>query len=214
MTSERARRDRGRRRDADAVPGGRAQPAARDALRGHARRARSGPGRKSRCRTSPGAAGVSRQTLYKEFGSRDEFAQAFVIHVGERFLDDGRRRRPRASRRPARRDRRRSRDVPAHRRGGPAWSGSCSATTAPAECCPSSPRRGCRSSSSRPRGSSRRSARAGPRRRPRRRSSSPSRWSGWRSATSRLRATEPEQTAAQAGELLGPFIDRALGVAG
>jgi AcrR family transcriptional regulator len=35
-----------------------------------------------------GAAGVSRQTLYKEFGSRDEFAQAFVIHVGERFLDD------------------------------------------------------------------------------------------------------------------------------
>jgi AcrR family transcriptional regulator len=34
------------------------------------------------------AAGVSRQTLYKEFGSRDEFAQAFVIHIGERFLDD------------------------------------------------------------------------------------------------------------------------------
>ncbi len=34
-----------------------------------------------------GAAGVSRQTLYKEFGTRDEFAQAFVIHEGERFLD-------------------------------------------------------------------------------------------------------------------------------
>jgi AcrR family transcriptional regulator len=34
-----------------------------------------------------GAAGVSRQTLYKEFGSRDEFAQALVIHEGERFLD-------------------------------------------------------------------------------------------------------------------------------
>jgi AcrR family transcriptional regulator len=34
------------------------------------------------------AAGVSRQTLYKEFGSRAEFAQAFVIHEGERFLDD------------------------------------------------------------------------------------------------------------------------------
>ena len=32
-------------------------------------------------------AGVSRQTLYKEFGSRDEFAQAFVIQEGERFLD-------------------------------------------------------------------------------------------------------------------------------
>lgn len=31
-------------------------------------------------------AGVSRQTLYKEFGSRDEFAQAFVIREGERFL--------------------------------------------------------------------------------------------------------------------------------
>jgi AcrR family transcriptional regulator len=34
-----------------------------------------------------GAAGVSRQTLYNEFGSRNEFAQAFVIHEGERFLD-------------------------------------------------------------------------------------------------------------------------------
>jgi AcrR family transcriptional regulator len=33
------------------------------------------------------AAGVSRQTLYKEFGSRDEFGLAFVIHEGERFLD-------------------------------------------------------------------------------------------------------------------------------
>ena len=33
------------------------------------------------------AAGVSRQTLYKEFGSRDDFAQAFVIHEGERFLE-------------------------------------------------------------------------------------------------------------------------------
>jgi AcrR family transcriptional regulator len=33
------------------------------------------------------AAGVSRQTLYKEFGSRDEFAQALVIGEGERFLD-------------------------------------------------------------------------------------------------------------------------------
>lgn len=33
------------------------------------------------------AAGVSRQTLYKEFGSRDEFAQTFVIREGARFLD-------------------------------------------------------------------------------------------------------------------------------
>jgi AcrR family transcriptional regulator len=33
------------------------------------------------------AAGVSRQTLYKEFGARDEFAAAFTIHEGERFLD-------------------------------------------------------------------------------------------------------------------------------
>jgi AcrR family transcriptional regulator len=33
------------------------------------------------------AAGVSRQTLYKEFGTRDEFSQAFVIREGERFLD-------------------------------------------------------------------------------------------------------------------------------
>jgi AcrR family transcriptional regulator len=33
------------------------------------------------------AAGVSRQTLYKEFGNRDDFSQAFVIREGERFLD-------------------------------------------------------------------------------------------------------------------------------
>jgi AcrR family transcriptional regulator len=33
------------------------------------------------------AAGVSRQTLYKEFGSRDEFAQQFTIREGARFLD-------------------------------------------------------------------------------------------------------------------------------
>jgi AcrR family transcriptional regulator len=32
------------------------------------------------------AAGVSRQTLYKEFGTRDEFAAAFTIHAGEHFL--------------------------------------------------------------------------------------------------------------------------------
>jgi AcrR family transcriptional regulator len=34
------------------------------------------------------AAGVSRQTLYKEFGSRNEFGLAFVIHEGEHFLDE------------------------------------------------------------------------------------------------------------------------------
>jgi AcrR family transcriptional regulator len=33
------------------------------------------------------AAGVSRQTLYKEFGSRDDFAQAFAIEEGGHFLD-------------------------------------------------------------------------------------------------------------------------------
>jgi AcrR family transcriptional regulator len=32
------------------------------------------------------AAGVSRQTLYKEFGSRDEFAQAFVLREAEGFV--------------------------------------------------------------------------------------------------------------------------------
>jgi AcrR family transcriptional regulator len=31
--------------------------------------------------------GVSRQTLYKEFGSRDEFAQQFVIREGARYLE-------------------------------------------------------------------------------------------------------------------------------
>lgn len=34
-----------------------------------------------------GAAGVSRQTLYAQFGSRDEFAQAFVIREGARLLE-------------------------------------------------------------------------------------------------------------------------------
>lgn len=33
------------------------------------------------------AAGVSRQTLYKEFGSRDEFAQVLVMREAARFLD-------------------------------------------------------------------------------------------------------------------------------
>jgi AcrR family transcriptional regulator len=32
------------------------------------------------------AAGVSRQTLYKEFGSRDEFAQAFVLREADGFI--------------------------------------------------------------------------------------------------------------------------------
>ena len=31
-------------------------------------------------------AGVSRQTLYNEFGTREEFAQAFVLHETDRFL--------------------------------------------------------------------------------------------------------------------------------
>ena len=34
-----------------------------------------------------GAAGVSRQTLYNEFGSRDEFAQVLVMREASRFLD-------------------------------------------------------------------------------------------------------------------------------
>jgi len=32
------------------------------------------------------AAGVSRQTLYKEFGSRDEFARELVLHEADRFV--------------------------------------------------------------------------------------------------------------------------------
>ncbi|MGA8365257.1 MAG: TetR family transcriptional regulator, partial [Solirubrobacteraceae bacterium] len=32
------------------------------------------------------AAGVSRQTLYKEFGSREAFAQAFVLREADRFI--------------------------------------------------------------------------------------------------------------------------------
>jgi AcrR family transcriptional regulator len=34
-----------------------------------------------------GGAGVSRQTLYNEFGNRNEFGFAFVIHEAERFMD-------------------------------------------------------------------------------------------------------------------------------
>lgn len=33
-------------------------------------------------------AGVSRQTLYNEFGNRNEFGFAFVIHEAERFMDE------------------------------------------------------------------------------------------------------------------------------
>ena len=33
-------------------------------------------------------AGVSRQTLYNEFGNRNDFGFAFVIHEAERFMDD------------------------------------------------------------------------------------------------------------------------------
>jgi AcrR family transcriptional regulator len=33
------------------------------------------------------AAGVSRQTLYREFGSREEFAQALVLREADRFLE-------------------------------------------------------------------------------------------------------------------------------
>ncbi len=32
------------------------------------------------------AAGISRQTLYKEFGSRDEFARELVLHEADRFV--------------------------------------------------------------------------------------------------------------------------------
>ncbi len=34
------------------------------------------------------AAGVSRQTLYNEFGARDELAQAYVLWASEQFLDE------------------------------------------------------------------------------------------------------------------------------
>ena len=34
------------------------------------------------------AAGVSRQTLYKEFGSREDFAQVLVLREAENFLDE------------------------------------------------------------------------------------------------------------------------------
>src|SRR4029078_1153679 len=34
------------------------------------------------------AAGASRQTLYKEFGSRNEFGLALILHEGERFLTE------------------------------------------------------------------------------------------------------------------------------
>ena len=49
------------------------------------------------------AAGVSRQTLYKEFGSREEFAQVLVMREAESFLDAVERAVPAAPRQPARR---------------------------------------------------------------------------------------------------------------
>ena len=62
------------------------------------------------------AAGVSRQTLYNEFGSRPEFAQAYVLREADRFiaaveLDDQRER-------PRRRGGARRGLRPLHRGGG------------------------------------------------------------------------------------------------
>ena len=162
-----------------------------------------------------GAAGVSRQTLYKEFGSRDEFGQAFVIHEGERFLDevDAAVRQhlddPRAAVGAA------LETLPAHRRRGPARPH------------PAQRRRHRRHAALRhhPGDAGRR---LGDRPALRRRSSE-----GWPQAPPdkvaaarrvpgpardqlhhRARATRPRRPPPQAGELLGPFIDRALGVAG
>ena len=194
---------------------GRPQAAARDPVRRRPRRARSGaPGRRSRCRTSPRAAGVSRQTLYKEFGSRDEFAQAFVIHEGERFLDgvDAAVREhlddPRAAVGAALEAfLRTAGEDPLVRillsddgtggmlpfvttQGMPVVQWATARLTATIA-------RGLAAGAARTRSSC-----------------SPSPWSGWRSATSRPPATRPRRPPPSAGELLGPFIDRALGAQG
>ena len=137
-------------------------------------------------------------------------------HPRGRALPRRRRRgRARAPRRPARGDRRRARDLPAHRRRGPAGPH------------PAQRRRHRRHAALRHhpgdagrrhwatarlfdddrRGLAAGAARQG-------RSCSPSPWCGWRSATSPRPATRPSGPPPQAGELLGPFIDRALGVAG
>ena len=63
---------------------------------------------------------MSRQTLYNEFGSRDEFGQALVIREGSRFLDAGRGGDRRASRRSTRRAERGARAIPDDRPGRPA----------------------------------------------------------------------------------------------
>ena len=172
---------------------------------------RAAPGRRSRCPTSPAPPGVSRQTLYKEFGSRDEFGQAFVIHEGERFLDgvDAAVREhlddPRAAVGAALETfLRTAGEDPLVRillsddgtggmlpfvttQGMPVVQWATARLTATIEeGWPQAP------------------ADEGSR-------SSPSRWSASRSATSPPPADSPEATAAQAGELLGPFIDEALG---
>ena len=172
----------------------------------------SAPGRRSRCPTSPRAAGVSRQTLYKEFGSRDEFAPGLRDPRG-RALPRRRRgggpRAPRRSRAPRSAPPSRPSCAPPARTR---WSGSCSATTAPAACCPSSPPRGCRSSTGRPPGS-RRVIQEGWPQAPADEGAAARRVPGpagdqLHHRPQRLAARRPRP---RAGELLGPFIDEALG---
>ena len=47
----------------------------------------AGTGRRSRCPTSPGAAGISRQTIYNEFGSRQGLAQGYALRLADRLVD-------------------------------------------------------------------------------------------------------------------------------
>ena len=80
------------------------------------------------------AAGVSRQTLYKEFGSREAFAQAFVMREVDRFLaavEVGRARTPRRSGHGALG---RVRRVPHRRRRGPTRPHAARAARAPTAC--------------------------------------------------------------------------------
>ena len=97
------------------------------------------------------AAGVSRQTLYNEFGAAAELAQAFVLREADLFLDA-----VQARGRPPTATTRSPRWAPRSRSSSPRpprtrWCARSAAATAARSCSRSSRPRASRSSSARPR---------------------------------------------------------------
>ena len=81
------------------------------------------------------AAGVSRQTLYKEFGTRQEFAQAFVLREADRFLGEVETRGHGQPQEPGHGADRRADRVPARRHRRPVRADDHLGRRAPTSCC-------------------------------------------------------------------------------